>query len=126
MKTPERGSQAVSKDRRTCGGLFTFGPSVRPIGRHLHFINGSGPLFAELGASVRACDVRETSMTTGLISTLLETRQAAKAAYLAKTDRQRSQNLDGLTRQMFDHLTTDELAEMAMIHPETMSQSAAA
>lgn len=65
-------------------------------------------------------------MTTALISTLLETRQAAEAAYLAKTDRQCSQDLDGLTRQMFDHLTTDELAEMAMIHPETMSQSAAA
>lgn len=62
-------------------------------------------------------------MTIRLISSLLETRQAAEMAYWAKIDTNTAQSLEGLPRQMFDHLTADELAEMAMVHCE---QSAAA
>ncbi|MBU2866898.1 hypothetical protein [Pacificibacter marinus] len=73
----------------------------------------------ELGAYVLALHlIWEDSVTTRLISSLLETRQAAEVAYLAKIDAETPQRLEGLPRQMFDHLTADELAEMAMIHAE--------
>lgn len=62
-------------------------------------------------------------MTTRLISSLLETRHAAEMAYLAKIDADTAQSLEGLSRQMFDHLTADELAEMSMV---PCKQSAAA
>jgi hypothetical protein len=65
----------------------------------------------------------EDPVTTRLISSLLETRHAAEMAYLAKKDTDTAQRLEGLPRQMFDHLTAAELAEMAMLHAE---QSAAA
>lgn len=65
----------------------------------------------------------EKSMTTRLISNLLETRHAAEMAYLAKQNADLAYRLQGLSRQMFNHLTTGELAEMAMMSSE---QSAAA
>jgi hypothetical protein len=65
-------------------------------------------------------------MTSGLISTFLETRHAAEVAFWAKQNMQNAQALNGLSRQMFDHLTADELAEMAMILPESSVRSAAA
>jgi hypothetical protein len=57
-------------------------------------------------------------MTTRLISNFFETRQAAEMAYLAKQNIDAVHRLEGLPRQMFDHLTVDELAEMAMLHCE--------
>lgn len=65
-------------------------------------------------------------MTSGLISTFLETRHAAEVAFWAKQGSQSAQDLNGLQRQMFDHLTADELAEMALIVPATSERSAAA
>ncbi|MEM5476874.1 hypothetical protein [Pacificibacter sp. AS14] len=62
-------------------------------------------------------------MTTGVTSNFLDTRHAAETAYLAKQNIDAAQHLEGLPRQMFDHLTTNELAEMAMMNSE---QSAAA
>jgi hypothetical protein len=64
-------------------------------------------------------------MTSQSIATLLETRHAAELAYFAKSGAQNARDLDGLPRQMFDHLTAQELAEMAMIAPQATQHSSA-